>query len=87
MASRLRTRPSELYGLKDKVTSWCFDRAVQTFGEALEAAMRKAAEGEKNQKAGERAAERVFLKWLYSDTDGGAPQRFRNPMPGAVRRR
>jgi hypothetical protein len=78
----MTTRPSTLYDVRPAYVAWCFDRAVETFGKAMEDAMRAAAEGAKNDKSAKAAAERVGSRWLASAETGEAAirGRFRDPM-------
>lgn len=80
LAKQLKTRPSELYGVEDELTAWSFDRAVQTFGQALEAAIRTATKKTKNQAAADRKAQQTLDKWLSSADTKAVPGRFRDPM-------
>ena len=80
MGKQLRTRPSEIYGIEDELTAWSFDRAVQTFGGALEDALRTATKKTKNQAAADRKAHAELDKWLSSADTKAVPGRFRDPM-------
>jgi len=77
----MRVRPSDLYKLEDEVTQWSFDRAVQTFGNALESKLQLVSRAAKKQKEAERKVERELDKWLSSaDEEGTVTKgRFRNP--------
>lgn len=78
--------PSDIYGIKPKLTAYCFDRAVYTFGTALEARLRTVAETQKTQKAAERKALMELQKWLSSaDTETKPAGRFRDPLGGMTR--
>jgi hypothetical protein len=61
-----------MYGIKGEFRQFCFDRAVMTFGGALEAEL-DAVEG-KNKQAIERKRARILDKWL------DRPLKFREPM-------
>lgn len=65
------TRPSEIYDVEDAFEAFCFDRAVITFGLAVEHALH-GVEG-KNAKEIERKQARELDKWL------GRKQQFRDP--------
>lgn len=82
MGKQLRTRPSEIYGIDDELTAWCFDRAIQTFGQALENRLHEIGEKAKNRKQGQMKAHQEIQKWLSSgDTKAQRGQgRFRDPM-------
>ncbi|QPX61871.1 tail assembly chaperone [Microbacterium phage DannyDe] len=77
---QLRTRPSELYGVDDELTAWSFDRAVQTFGTALENRLHEVTRKQKNQAAANRKAHQELDKWLASADTKAVPGRFRDPM-------
>jgi hypothetical protein len=64
LAKGLGVRPSELYGIHDEVSAYCFDRAVYTFGSQCEADIEKARAKAKNDKAAQAAAQRALDKWL-----------------------
>jgi hypothetical protein len=82
MGKQLRTRPSEVYGVTDEIAAWSFDRAVQTFGNALENRLREIADDAKNKKSAQMKIEREVDKWLNSDLpEGVIPKgRFKDPM-------
>lgn len=85
MGKQLRTRPSEIYGIEDELTAWSFDRAVQTFGQALENQLQKVSEKSKNKTSGQRKAQQELDKWLSSADIAPAKGRFRDPMATTVR--
>jgi len=80
MAKQLRSRPSEIYAIEDELTAWSFDRAVQTFGSALENRLHQVTEKTKNQQSGQRKAQMELDKWLASADTKATPGRFRDPM-------
>lgn len=80
LGKTLKTRPSVLYALEDELTAWSFDRAVQTFGLALERAIQEATEKTKNKSSGKRKAQQTLDKWLSSADTKAVPGRFRDPM-------
>lgn len=80
LGKQLRTRPSEIYAIEDEVTAWSFDRAVQTFGMALENKLSDVTEKAKNRKSGQQKAQNELMKWLSSADTKAAPGRFRDPM-------
>lgn len=77
-------RPSQLYKLdeEDEVTCWSFDRAVQTFGNALESKLQKVARDSKKQAEADRKVTRELDKWLSSadPKDQNVKGRYRDPM-------
>jgi len=80
ISKQMRTRPSELYAIEDELTAWSFDRAVQTFGSALENKLHQVSEKAKNSKAGQQKAQMELDKWLASADTKAVPGRFRDPM-------
>ena len=64
MSKTYRTRPSEIYFIHDEVAAWCFDRAVNLFGSSLEAELRAAEEGAKNNLQAVSRRQRILAKWL-----------------------
>ncbi|WMI33125.1 tail assembly chaperone [Microbacterium phage RikSengupta] len=82
----LKTRPSEIYSIEDEVTAWFFDRAVNTFGAALESRLHAVTEKTKTRSAGQKKAQQELDKWLSSADTKVAKGRFRDPMSsGKVR--
>lgn len=80
MAKQLGIRPSELYEIDEEVTAWSFDRAVLTFGNALESKLQIVARNSKRQKEAERKVERELQKWLSSADSKTTRRRFADPM-------
>lgn len=81
MAKQLGIRPSELYEIDEEVTAWSFDRAVLTFGNALESKLQILARSAKKQKEAERKVDRELTKWLSSADDPNTKvRRFADPM-------
>lgn len=76
MAREMRIRPSELLGLEaDTLTSFCFDRAVTAFGEALLAEL-KGVEA-KTKKEAESKQKNILRKWLPEARPGRPTSRRR----------
>ena len=78
LSKTLRTRPSELYGISHPVTAYFFDRAVSTFGQAVDADLEEASSKATKAKKAEQARQRVLEKWLGIEPtykDPGAPKR------------
>jgi hypothetical protein len=71
LAQRMRARPSEVFNITGAFRQYCFDRAVITFGAALEAEL-DGVEG-RNAKAIQGKKTRLLSKWLDE------PVRFRDP--------
>jgi hypothetical protein len=65
-------RPSDIVDTRDAFAAFCLDRAVHTFGLAVEAAIDDATEGKKKAQA-QAAAQNVVALWT------GAPMKFANP--------
>jgi hypothetical protein len=68
----MRTRPSDLFAVNGEYRRFCFDRAVTTFGLALEAELDSITG--KNEKSIERKRAMVLNKWL------DRPQQYRTPQ-------
>jgi len=82
MGKSLQARPSEIYNIDDELTAWCFDRAIQTFGGALESRLQEVAEKAKNRKAAKVKVNQELDRWLSSADTKAATGRFRDPMAG-----
>jgi hypothetical protein len=80
MAKQLRVRPSDLYGIDEELTAWCFDRAVLTFGNALESKLQIIARNSKKQKEADNKVQRELDKWLASADPKTDTRRFADPM-------
>uniref|UniRef100_A0AAU6R653 Tail assembly chaperone protein n=1 Tax=Micrococcus phage Kurnik TaxID=3092208 RepID=A0AAU6R653_9CAUD len=78
MAQKMGVRPSEVLHLKDELAAWCFDRAVLTFANHVEAAVEAKQKNARNRAAAQRAGQLVLNKYLYADNPQ-APGRFRDP--------
>jgi hypothetical protein len=64
-----------LYQIEHPVQQFYFDRAVWTFGTAVENDLEKAGEKAKKPKAAEQARLKVLVRWLGTEAVGG----FRQP--------
>lgn len=86
LSSKLRIRPSELYSIEEPVAALNFDKAVVTFGAALEEAIRKKTKKVKDQDEAERKAHDEVQRWISSADPVDSPSRnrsrFRDPMAG-----
>lgn len=80
MGKQLRTRPSEIYGIDDELAAWCFDRAIQTFGQALENRLHEIGEKSKNRKSGQMKVMQEIDKWLSSGDTKASRGRYRDPV-------
>jgi hypothetical protein len=68
----MRCRPSELYGLTG-IRAYCFDVAVNRWGNSLEADLNAAGDGEKDARKAQRARERVLDRYVPQT------RRYRDP--------
>jgi hypothetical protein len=75
----MRTRPSDIYAIEDDFVAYCFDRAVQTFGVALENRLQEVSSRSKNKKTSEQKVAMELNRWLTSDSPN-SKGRFRDPM-------
>lgn len=74
MAREMRIRPSELIGLDaDELTTFCFDRAINAFGEALLSQL-KSIEA-KTKREAETKTKSVLRKWLPEARRAGRSSR------------
>ena len=80
LSKTMRVMPSEAYFIKDEVAAWCFNRAVTTFGLAVEDDLEKARSNAKDSRSGDAAAQRTLRKWL--NKPGDMTGMFRDPMKG-----
>lgn len=76
LSQAYRTRPSDLYAIRDEVRAWSFDRAVYLFGSQLEAELETAGQEAKSKAQARSARQRVLSRWL------GVEQKFRDPAVG-----
>jgi len=75
-----KVRPSSIYELKG-LEAYYFDRAVTTFGLAVEAAMDEAAKGAKSTEKAERARQDELNRWLGVERE---ETRFADPAAAAA---
>jgi N-acetylneuraminic acid mutarotase len=66
VSKSLHCRPSEVYGIADGFSAYCFDSAVVRWGAEFDNAIQAATGGAKTQAEAERAAQRVLRKWVPS---------------------
>lgn len=76
LAKAYMTRPSEIYGIRDEVTAYSFDKAVYMFGSNLDAELKKAGKDAKSDAQANGRRQRVLAKWL------GGKQQFKDPAAG-----
>lgn len=79
LAKALQVRPSELLGVADEFTAFCFDRAVTYFGSTIEAALNKAESESKNAKQAASKQQMVLHKYL-------GVRKFRDPAAEGPKR-
>lgn len=72
-------RPSELYKIRDELSGFYFDRAVTTFGLALEADLDRSSKNAKTTRQTERLREKTLNNWLDIKS-----QQFRDPATGGT---
>lgn len=63
-----------MYGIRDELNAYFFDRAVTTFGHAIDSALEDAGKNAKTTAKAEQARSRVLNQWL-----GLNIQQFRDP--------
>ena len=76
LSQSVRTRPSELMGIRHDAVAYYFDRVVVGVGTAIEAEIEEAQSKSKNQKGAAVKAQVVLNRWLRAE--GGA--KYRDPM-------
>ena len=76
LSKHLRTRPSELLGIRHDAVAYYFDQVVVAVGTMIEAEIETAQQKSKNQKGAAMKAQMVLNRWLRAE--GGA--RYRDPM-------
>jgi hypothetical protein len=64
LSSKFHCRPSDLYGIEHPVRAFFFDRAVYTFGTALESDLAASTEKSKKPAQAKAIRQRVMAKWL-----------------------
>lgn len=76
MAREMRIRPSDLVGLEaDPLTIFCFDRAVNAFGEALLFELKDIEA--KTKKEAQTKQKKILAKWLPEARPGRPTSRRR----------
>lgn len=75
LSQKMRIRPSDLVAEDDPYVAFCLDRAVATFGMALENELESV---EETGKKGEAKRQRILAKWVPEQGKASA-KRFRNP--------
>lgn len=76
-----RCRPSDLLFIEDHVAAYCLNRAVYTYGSALEEALDNSTIGIENDKTGakaENARKRVLTRWIPEASSAVTPT-YRDP--------
>lgn len=70
----LKVRPSELFHISDQLQAYWFDRAVRTFGVALQNDLDRAGMEAKSTRKAEVARLRVMHTWM------GTEMQYKNPV-------
>lgn len=76
MAKTWKTKPSEILRIQDELHAYFLDRAVTTFGMAVEAELDEASANAKDSKKATQARKRIMDKWLDITPS------YRDPMAG-----
>ena len=79
LSQALGARPSEIYHIHDELQAFCFDRAVATFGQVVDADIDKAIHEGKNKASRALKIKKVMDAYL-GVTDGASG--FRDPAKG-----
>lgn len=80
LAKTWRTRPSELIAVEDELAKFCLDRAVATFGLALENELNSVHfKDDKDGKKAERKRAQILRKWLPETMKASTGTGFRDP--------
>lgn len=75
MSKSMGCRPSEVYGFAG-IRAYCFDAAIIRWGNALEADLQAAGDGEKDGRGAQRARERVLGRYVPTT------RKYRDPAKG-----
>lgn len=67
--------PSELYGIDDPLTAFCFNRAIGIFGSTVDAEIEQAGANAKTDRARQMSQNMVLVKWIPELQAG----KFRTP--------
>ena len=78
LAKAYMTRPSEIYGVRDEVAAYSFDKAVYMFGSNLDAELQKAGREAKSDAQANGRRQRVLAKWL------GTKAQYKDPSAGGA---
>lgn len=73
MSKAMGTRPSAIYGIRERhgtYAEYCFDAAVIAWGSAFENALERAGSTAKTTEAAERAQGTVLRRWLGAQATG-----------------
>lgn len=81
MSERYQCPPSQLLGMKDSYTAYCYDEAVFVWASEIEAKLEGIKQGKGKNAAEQRAAKQeTLLKKLLGITKKESPGQFRDPM-------
>ncbi len=74
LSKSYRQTPSEIYGINEQPAAFYFNRAVATFGAALENAMAEAENRAKSDRQKEMAKAMVMKRWLREGNKFASPK-------------
>ncbi len=84
-SQKMRCRPSDLLRLSDGVLAYYFDRAVWTFGSAIQSEMDEAERKSKSSKSLPARQRMILNKWVPPPGGATAKGRFKDPAAGSIR--
>jgi len=77
-------RPADVYHIDEEVVAWSFDRAVLTFGNALESKLQLLARNAKKQSEADTKIQREMDRWLSSADDPNVRTKGRFADPAGM---
>jgi hypothetical protein len=80
MSKEWHKTPAELYFIHDEFKAWCFNRAVYTFGSAMQEDLETTGTKSKNEGTRRRQKQMAFNKWMYAGLSEVPQRRFADPM-------
>lgn len=69
LSQKWGTRPSEMYGVREEIAAFCFDRAVTMFGQNVENEIHAATKDAKSDREANALAQRVLNYRLKEGKD------------------
>lgn len=76
LSQALRTRPSDILGLSDKIQCYYFDKAVWIFGTEVEADIERSSAKAKTDRGREQKRIQVLRKWIPEFSE---QRKFKDP--------